>query len=202
MSEPLPIVDAFELEPAIRSLLRPDELLEDFEGHAHQLPRFFYRIDPWDLVNTTKFTPHFTLREFIAVDSREHPALLQSPHYIPCTVSVLARYLEEFRMRVNAPVFITVNGGYRSPAHAFSRAATPHLWGTAANIYRIGDTFLDNERSISKYASIAQELGQEVFTKPFGHRPGESDDHLHFDLGYLRWSPRETSDRIRKPSDS
>ena len=33
---------------------------------------------------------------------------------------------------------IAVNGGYRSPGHKMSSNATAHMWGTAADIYRIG----------------------------------------------------------------
>ena len=47
---------------------------------------------------------------------------------------------------------------YRSPAHALSRHASRHCWGTAANIYRIGDTWLDSRERSRKYADIARRV--------------------------------------------
>jgi hypothetical protein len=166
------------------------------EGHAHTLPRYFYEVADWNLAKTTKLTQYFTLAELMAVDCREHDRLLGTfPHYVPCAVSILARYLTEFRQRVGAPVSVAVNGGYRSPSHGFSTAASPHLWASAANIYRVGDTRMDTQRAIEKYAAIAQDLGQEVWTKPYGCAPGQTDDHLHFDIGYVHWTPRDQSEK-------
>ena len=197
MSEPLPIVDGLTLSPDLRAILRPNEPMKDYEGVVHILPRFFYYVADWNQAKLTKLTPYFTLAELIAVDLREASALVGDvPHYIPCGISVLARYLDELRQRVGAPVSVAVNGGYRSPGHAFSTAASPHLWGTAANIYRVGDTLLDHQKVIEKYAAIAQELGQEVFTKPFGASPGQTDDHVHMDIGYLRWAPRHIDEAL------
>lgn len=182
----LPIVDGRELPKELRALLRPGES----ENGATPLPRYFYEVSSWETARQTKLTVHFTLAELMSVDCREAPKLLYDfPHYVPCAVSVLARYLEEFRSRVEAPVFVAVNGGYRSPAHRFSQRPSPHLWGAAANIYRIGDTFLETEKAIEKYAKIAESIGQEVYLKPYGHKPGETDDHLHLDLGALLVEP-------------
>lgn len=192
MTTILPVVDALTLSTELRNLLRPGEVIRDYDQRERILPRYFYRVANWDLAKTIRLTPYFTLAELMAVDCREARPLLRTfPHYVPCAVSILARYLTEFRQRVNAPVSVSVNGGYRSPSHAFSKAASPHLWGAGANIYRIGNTLLDSQKLIEKYAAIAQELGQEVFTKPYGAGVGETDDHLHFDLGYLHWTPRE-----------
>jgi hypothetical protein len=191
----LPVVDALTLPPEIRDLLKPGEPMRDHEGKVHLLPRYFYRVADWNLAKTTKLTPYFTLAELMIVDCREADTLLRSfPHYVPCAVSVLARYLADFRQRVGAPVSVSVNGGYRSPSHAFSTAASPHLWGTAANIYRVGDALLDSQKVIEKYAAIAQEIGQEVFTKPYGSAPGQTDDHLHLDIGYVQWVPRDSQE--------
>ena len=192
MTTPLPIIDGLALPATTRALLRPGEPMADHEGKTHILPRYFYRVADWNLAKATKLTPHFTLAELMPVDCREADQLLGTfPHYVPCGISILARYLTEFRQRAGAPVSVSVNGGYRSPSHAFSTAASPHLWGTAANIYRVGDTLLDSQRLIEKYAAIAQEIGQEVFTKPHGTAPGQADDHLHFDIGYVHWVPRD-----------
>jgi hypothetical protein len=181
----LPVIDGRELPEKIRALLRPGERVHGAEA-ATPLPRYFYEVKSWGIAHETKLTVHFTLAELMSVDCREAPELLHGfPHYVPCAVSVVARYLEEFRSRVEAPVFVAVNGGYRSPAHRFSKRPSPHLWAAAANIYRIGDTFLDSEKAIERYARIAESIGQEVYVKPFGHGLGETDDHLHLDLGAL-----------------
>lgn len=185
----LPVVDGRELPEEVRALLRPGERVQD-DAAAAALPRFFYEVTSWKAAHETKLTVHFTLAELMTVDCRESSQLLHGfPHYVPCAVSVLARYLEEFRSRAEAPVFVAVNGGYRSPAHGFSKRPSPHLWAAAANIYRVGDTFLDSEKAIEKYTSIAQSIGQEVYVKPYGHKPGETDDHLHIDLGTLLVEP-------------
>jgi hypothetical protein len=183
-----PVVDAATLPDAVRELLLPGEGIFD----PHPLPRYFYEIDSWETAKKTKLTAHFVLAELMSVDCREAPRLLHDfPHYVPCAISVLARYLEEFRTRVEAPVFVSVNGGYRSPSHQLSTKPSPHVWGAAANIYRIGDTFLDDERTIEKYARIAEGIGQEVFLRPFGHGPRQADDHLHLDLGFLQLVPHQ-----------
>ena len=131
---------------------------------------------------------HFSRPEKCAVLFRTFP------HYVPCAISVLARYLQAFRVRVDTPVSISVNGGYRSPAHVLSQVGSPHLWGTAADIFRIGSSYLDSQKSVERYARVAESLGQEVFVKPFGPGPGETNDHLHLDLGYLTVTPRDFSE--------
>ncbi len=191
MSPPLEIADGLQLSDAHRALLRPGELVTGTDGHAHRLPRFFYVVESWQQARDTRLTAHFTLSELMSVDCREAPLLLREfPHYVPCAVSILARYLEEFRERAGAPVMVAVNGGYRSPAHRFSAPGSLHLWATAADLYRVGDTLLDDAKSIDRYARLAAAIGQEVRVKPSGHGPGETDDHLHFDLGYVTLASR------------
>jgi hypothetical protein len=164
-------------------------------SETHRLPRFFYAIESWQHAKETQLTTHFTLSELITVDCREADLLLHHfPHYVPCAVTVLARYLEDFRQQVDAPVCVAVNGGYRSPAHRLADRPGPHLWATAANIYRVGDTWLDSQKAIERYARIAESLGPEVYVRPYGPAPGETDDHLHFDLGYLLCTPRGYSE--------
>ncbi len=185
------IVDGLHLSAAHRALLRPGEMVESAEGEHHQLPRYFYEIHSWEHAKQTMLTPHFTLSELITVDCREADLLLREfPHYVPCAVTIMARYLEEFRQRVEAPVYVAVNGGYRSPAHKLSTKPNPHLWATAVNLYRIGDTWLDSQKNIERYLRIAEGMGQEVYVRPYGYAPGETDDHLHLDLGYLLCTPR------------
>ncbi len=185
------IVDGLTLSAGHRALLWPGEMLEVAPGEWHRLPRFFYEIDSWQHAKETRLTPHFALSELITVDCREADLLLhQFPHFVPCAVAVLARFLEDFRERVDGPVCLAVNGGYRSPAHRLSGRPGPHLWATAANIFRIGDTWLDSQKSIERYARIADSLGPDIFVRPYGPSPGETDDHLHMDLGYLLSTPR------------
>ena len=97
--------------------------------------------------------------------------------------------LEDLRTKVGAPVFVAANGGYRSPAHRLNTAANPHWWAAAADIYRVGDTWLNTQNSVEKHGALARELLPDVNVLPYGHQPGESDDHLHLDLGYLRAVP-------------
>jgi hypothetical protein len=189
------VIDALTLSTERRALLRPGEMLEVSTGETHQLPRFFYEIESWQHAKETQLTPHFTLSELITVDCREADLLLREfPHYVPCAVTVLARYLEDFRQHVDGPVCVAVNGGYRSPAHRLSGRPSPHLWATAANIYRVGDVWLDSQKAIERYARIAESLGPEVYVRPYGPDPGETDDHLHVDLGYLLCTPRGYSE--------
>jgi hypothetical protein len=185
-------IDGLRLAEEYRALLRPDESEAGANGTVHRLPRFFYEIGSWEEAHEIRLTPHFTLAELMLVDCREaRPLLSQFPHYVPCAILLLARFLEDFRREVDTPVFISANGGYRSPAHQIGGAQSIHAWGTAANIYRVGDTFLSDAKSIGKYRAIATSLGPAVFVRPFGREKGQSSDHLHIDLGYARLTPRE-----------
>ena len=185
-------VDGLHLAEEYRGLLRPGESEAGTNGAVHPLPRFFYEIGSWEQAHEIRLTPHFTLAELMLVDCREARLLLsQFPHYVPCAILLLARFLEDFRREVDAPVFISANGGYRSPAHEIGGAKSIHAWGTAANIYRIGDTFLCDTKSVEKYRTIAASLSPAVFVRPFGREKGQTSDHLHIDLGYARLTPRE-----------
>jgi len=176
-------------------LLRPGEAETDFQGNIHRLPRFFYEIGSWQEAHDVRQAPHFTLAELMLVDCREGRLLLnQFPHYVPCAILLLARVLEDFRREVDAPVFISANGGYRSPAHEIGGAKSIHAWGTAANVYRVGDTFLSDSKSIGKYRAVVTSLGPAVFVRPFGRDEGQTSDHLHIDLGYASLTPRECSE--------
>ena len=188
-------IDGLRLAEEYRALLRPDEREAGANGTVHHLPRFFYEISTWQEAHEIRLAPHFTLAELMLVDCREARLLLsQFPHYVPCAIVLLARFLEAFRREVDAPVFISANGGYRSAAHQNGGAKSIHAWGTAANIYRIGDTFLSDTKSMGKYWMIAASLGPTVFVRPFGREKGQTNDHLHIDLGYVRLTPRECSE--------
>ena len=188
-------LDGLNLSAEYRTLLRPGEAESDSSGTVHHLPRFLYEIGSWQDAHEIRLAPHFTLAELMLVDCREAELLLrQFPHYVPCAIILLATFLEDFRREVGAPVFISANGGYRSPAHRIGGAKSIHAWGTAANVYRIGDTFLNDAKSIERYGAIASSLGRAVLVRPFGRGAGETDDHLHLDLGFVSLSPRECSE--------
>lgn len=184
-------VDGLTLSAEHRAALRPGEAVTDEDGRIHHLPRFFFEVVSWQEAHSLRVAPHFALSELITVDSREADLLLRTfPHHVPCAVLALARYLELFRREVDAPVFISANGGYRSPAHRINKRVSLHSWGTAADVYRVGDTYLNDEKSIRRYAEIAASLGGEVGVRPYR----EGDDHLGVDLGYLTLVPRECSE--------
>jgi len=188
-------IDGFNLSEAYRLLLRPGEAESDLHGEIHQLPRFFYEIHSWEEAHGVRLTPHFTLAELMLVDCREaRPLLSQFPHYVPCAIGLLAMALENFRREVDSPVYVSANGGYRSPAHQFGGGKSIHCWGTAADIYRIGDTFLSDAKSIEKYGAIAASLSPIVFVRRSGGKHGGTDDHLHIDLGFITLTPRGCSE--------
>ena len=188
-------IDGLRLAEGYRVLLRPGETEAGANGAVHRLPRFFYESVSWEEAHEIRLAPHFTLAELMLVDCREARLLLsQFPHYVPCAILLLARFLEDFRREVDAPVFISANGGYRSPSHQIGGAKSTHAWGTAANVYRVGDTFLSDAKSIEKYRAIAASLSPAVFVRPFGREIGQTSDHLHIDLGYARLTPRECSE--------
>lgn len=184
-------VDGLSLSAEHRAALRPGEAVTAEDGTLHHLPRFFFEVPSWEEAHSLPIAAHFALSELITVDSHEADLLLRTfPHYVPCAILALARYLEDFRREVNAPVFVSANGGYRSPAHRANRGVSLHNWGTAADIYRVGDTYLNDEKTIARYAGIAGSLGAEVFVRPYK----DGDDHLQVDLGYLTLVPRECSE--------
>ncbi len=186
----LKIIGPDALRPEARALLRPGEQVECFDGRKRRLPRWFVEVPSWQVAKETQLAPHFTLSELMLVDCREHDDLLQSfPHYLPANVLIFAAFLELLRSKVDASVYIAANGGYRSPAHRLVDRADPHTWACAADIYRIGNTFLDDPEPIRRYGEMAKDLNPAVEVKPPGDEPGGTDDHLHLELGYLHWSP-------------
>jgi hypothetical protein len=195
----LPVVDGLQLPEPYRRVLKPDALIADEEGRARRLPRFFYEIDSWETAKRTLLTPSFGLYEFVNTDLRETPLLHGFPRYVPCAITLLAATLTIFRERVGTYVHVAANGGYRSPAHEASHAASPHNWGTAANVYRIGDDVLDSEERIGRYAGVVRQLLPHVWIRPFGHAAGFADDHLHLDLGYVNLVPRDAAGEERVP---
>ena len=174
---PLPLVHAHELSDQARQVLRPGETLQDRCGISRTLPSSFLRVDSWS-------------------QALETPLMRTFPRYVPCAVVLLAGALELFRQEVGTYVHVAANGGYRSPAHALSRHASRHCWGTAANIYRIGDTWLDSREEIEKYADIARRVIPGVWIRPYGPEDGQADDHLHLDIGYTVFEPVHEQDAV------
>jgi hypothetical protein len=189
MGEGVPVVDGLELPDEYRQVLRPGEVLLDSGGRERVLPRWFLRVDSWEQALDTRLTEHFALWEFLGVDVREAAVQRGFPRYVPCAVWLLACALEAFRQEVGTLVHIAANGGYRTPGHGLTRHASRHCWGSAANIYRIGDTLLDDRASIESYGEQARRAMPGVWVRPWGPSPGQADDHLHLDLGYVLVDP-------------
>lgn len=202
-AQQIKVVDAFDLDDELRTLLKPGEMVRDGQGRRHRLPRYFYEIPSHDAAVQIRLTPHFGLNEFILVDLKEAPRLQQFPLYIPCAVRLLAFFLEQFRAAAGASVHVAVNGGYRSPAHKMSINATAHMWGTAADVYRVGSTIVRSKELIDRFNDLAEELSDDVMVLPYGHETGTNvDDHVHIDLGYVTVIPREISeDRMEIPQE-
>ncbi len=187
----LKIVDGCDLPDAYRQVLRPGEMLFDERGRGRRLPRYFYEVDTLLTARETQLAPNFGIYEFIHTDLRESPVLRGFPKYLPCAIAILATYLSRLRDHVQTYIHIAANGGYRSPGHQLSRNASTHHWGTAVNIYRIGDDYLDTPEQIDNYAEVAREVLAGIWTRPYGHGAGFADDHLHIDLGYVTVFPRD-----------
>lgn len=193
----LRVVDATRLPRIYRDVLRPGELMHDREGRARRLPRWFFEVPSWEAALETDLAPHFKVWEFLNVDVREHEVQrLRWPRYLPLGVSMLAAALEMLRAHVGTYVHVAANGGYRSPAHRLTHHASTHLWGTGVNLYRIGDDWLDDEKTINKYSRMARGLSPGIFALPYGHGVGETDDQLHLDLGYVAVVPHGASSEV------
>src|SRR5207247_2213007 len=192
--------DGFGHGAGVRSLLLAQGMAEGKDGRQHQLPRDFYEIPGHEAARGVRLSPHFGLNELLLVDLKEAERLRAYPRYVPCAVRILAVYLERLREAVAAPIHLAVNGGYRSPAHKLSVGATPHMWGTAADLYRIGGQVLNEKDTIEKFNRVAEDTSDDLWVMPYGHEIGKTDDHIHLDLGYISLVPREMSeDRAEAP---
>ena len=189
MPEPLTVVDARELKGELRDVLAPGEEVKDEAGIVRTRPTHFYRVESWEAAREVTLAPYMSLYEFIDVDVREHPLARQYPRYVPGAVSLLAACLSALRQEFGTYLHVSANGGYRTPAHARSRESSCHSWGTAADIYRVGDDFLNDEETIARYADKIRSVMPGVRMKSYGDGPDETIDHLHLDLGYLVVNP-------------
>lgn len=197
----LKIVDGATLDASYQEVLRPGALVRDARGRTRRLPRYFYEIDSWKSAEATRLAEGFSLYEFVNTDVREAEMLRGFPRYVPCAVTVLATYLSILRRHVDTYVHVAANGGYRSPGHAVGDAVSLHHWGTAVNIYRIGDDYLEEASTIQRYAEIVREVLPTAWIRPYGHGPGFADDHLHLDLGFLYAVPREAESEEDEKQD-
>jgi hypothetical protein len=188
------VIDAVQLDTPRRDTLRPGKLVRDREGRYRRLPRYFYEVPSWKEALATQLTPHFGLWELIDVDFREAFPGRRFPRYVPCAITLLAAQLEILRMKAGTVVRVAANGGYRSPRHAMSTVASPHMWGAAADIYRIGDETMDSQERIERYIRMARDVLPGVWTRPFGEGPGFAFDHVHVDLGFVTVVPHEVAD--------
>ena len=93
----LKVVDAFDLDAEVRSLLRPHEMAEDKHGRQHRLPRYFYEVPSHEAAKDIRLTSQFGLNEFLLVDLKEAQRLRNYPRYVPCAVRLLAFYLQRLR---------------------------------------------------------------------------------------------------------
>lgn len=190
---PLPIIDGLRLNAARRAVLRPGEVVECADGVRRALPRYFFRIDSHEQARAVFLAPEFRASEFIAVDVREAELLRTFPRFLPCAAAHLAAHLATLRTRWGSYVHIATNGGYRSPAHAASGGLSAHAWGTAANIYRVGDDRITGRNLVVRYRREVAETLPALWTRPFGYTKGKTTDHLHLDLGYLAVTPRDVA---------
>src|SRR6185503_20517123 len=88
----LKVVDAFDLDDELRTILKPGEMVRDAQGRRHRLPRYFYEIASREAALATRLTQHFAINELILNDLREAPRLQEYPCYVPCGVRILAFY--------------------------------------------------------------------------------------------------------------
>ena len=195
----LRVVDALSLPGPVREALRPGGFMRDRQGRARRLPRHFYEVPSWDTALATELTPHFGLWELLDVDFREAEAIRTFPRYVPCAIVLLASHLEVLREKVGTVVRVAANGGYRSPAHAHSKVASPHCWGTAANIYRIGDEMMDSQDRIDRYSKLARDVLPGIWSRPYGAGAGYAFDHVHLDLGYATVVPHDAPSEEEEP---
>lgn len=190
-SSPFPIVDGTTLDLAYRQALCPGETVTDANGHEQVLPRYFYQIDDEATARAVYAAPYFSFWELAQVDVKEAPILQTYPRFVPLAITLLAAHLSALRATLGTYVHVAANGGYRSPGHAASDVVSPHTWGTAANIYKIGDDRLNTRKAITAYSDRIRTILPGVWMRPYGPLPGSTMDHLHLDLGYLTLAPHQ-----------
>lgn len=194
---PLQIVDGLQLGARYREILRPGETVTVSNGMEHALPQYFYEVDSYETAKNTRLAAHFSMHEFLETDYKEADILQSYPKYVPVSITLTAAILELFRKKVGTFVRIATNGGYRSPQHALNSYMSPHCWGTAVNIYKIGSQHLDSKARIEKYSAMIGNVLPGVWVRSYGTEPGTVFDQLHMDLGYTTVSPHGIQEVIK-----
>jgi hypothetical protein len=186
----LEVVDGRTLPADVQAALRPGALVRAADGVVRRLPRFYYVVPSWERALEVTLAPGFELWEFVHTDVREAEALRGFPRYVPCAVTLLAASLSVLRAHLGTTVRISANGGHRSPAHERNGGVlTPHSWGTAADLVRVGATWLDDAEATEGVREAVRAVLPGAWTCPFGEGPGHTADHLHLDLGYVTLDP-------------
>ena len=195
---PLPIVDGFELDAPVRSLLMPGVAVRDSHARLRRLPRFFYAVESWNVALETQADAAFRdvgvhgRRSLRAGAAAPVSALRAVRGHVARRASRGAARADRI-VRFTSPRTADIDRrrtANRSPG-------SPHCWGTAANIYRIGDLYLDERDAIEKYAALAIGLLPALRARPYGPGPGCVDDHVHLDLGYVTAVPAEAPEKNR-----
>jgi hypothetical protein len=189
----LRVVDGRDLDGALRRVLQPGGTMTDRSGRVHRLPRYFYEVESWEQALELPLAPNFMLWEVLTVDVREAAGQRSFPRYVPLAITLLAAHLQALRHAIGTYVHIAANGGYRSPRHALSTHASTHCWGTAVNIYRIGDDDLDTRERIERYTGVVRDVLPHAWVRPYGPGVGQADDHLHLDIGFVTAIPRDAA---------
>ena len=188
---PLEVVDGLTLDAEYQELLRPDETIIGHNGMTYRLPRYFFVVDSYEIAKQIKLAPNFFISEFLETDYKEADLQRDYPKYIPTAVTLMAAALGVLRKQVRSSIRIATNGGYRSPHHSLNTYMSPHCWGTAVNIYRIGNKHLNNQAIIDKYAEIIKKTLPGVWVRPYGTTVGTSFDQLHLDIGFTTAVPKK-----------
>ena len=191
---PLPIVDGLELDAPVRSLLMPGVPVRDSHARLRRLPRFFYAVESWNVALETQADAAFrdvgvhgrrSVRAGAAAPVSRATCRApsrRSPRISRCCASRSAR-------RFTSPPTADIDRrrtASRSPG-------SPHCWGTAANIYRIGDRVSRRARRDRKVRGARDRSAAGAARAAVRAGPGCVDDHVHLDLGYVTAVPADAA---------
>ena len=186
---PLRIITPSSMPGEVRAILKPGEIIQDHQGRIRQRPTHYFRVENEAQARKTRIAPYFRVHEFIDVDVYETASLRVWPRYMPCAVAILAAHLSALRATLGEGIYISANGGFRSPQHRKSTPDSIHAWGTAANIYRIGDEYLSKPEQVRKWRQRMRRLLPTASFRPIPCGGDSVVDHLHIDIGYVTHVP-------------